>query len=95
MATGAGIYGSGIFTPKEVELLSIAFDASYTHMYAPGTRRHIKGALKAGATAKEIMEVLKLCVVQGVQACNLAVPILTEELERVQPGSVDRRSQRN
>lgn len=28
------------------------------------------------------MEVLKLCVVQGVQACNLAVPILAEELER-------------
>jgi hypothetical protein len=26
------------------------------------------------------MEVLKLCVVQGVQACNLNVPILAEEL---------------
>ena len=89
MTTGAGIYGSGTFTPKDVELLSIAFDASYTHMYAPGTRRHIKGALKAGATVEEIMEVLKLCVVQGVQACNLGVPILAEELERVQPGSGD------
>ena len=95
MATGSGIYGNGLFSPKEIELLSIAFDASYTHMYAPGTRRHIKGALKAGATVEEIMEVLKLCVVQGVQACNLAVPILIEELERVQPGSEDRRSQRN
>lgn len=63
MATGISIYGSGLFTPKEIELLSIAFDASYTHMYAPGTRRHIKGALKAGATMEEIMEVLKLCVV--------------------------------
>ena len=28
------------------------------------------------------MEVLKLCVVQGVQACNLGVPILAEELQR-------------
>ena len=26
------------------------------------------------------MEVLKLCVVQGVQACNLGVPILSHEL---------------
>jgi hypothetical protein len=26
------------------------------------------------------MEVLKLCVVQGVQACNLAVPILAAEI---------------
>ena len=86
MATAISIYGSGLFTPKEVELLSIAFDASYTHMYAPGTRRHIKGALKAGATMEEIMEVLKLCVVQGMQACNLGVPILAEELENVGKG---------
>src|SRR5215467_8709326 len=76
MATGAGIYASGILPAKDVELLSIAFDASYTHMYAPGTRRHVHNALKAGATIEEIMEVLKLCVVQGVQACNLAVPIM-------------------
>ncbi len=85
MATGAGIYASGLFTAKEVELLSIAFDASYTHMYAPGTRRHVKGALAAGATMEEIMEVLKLCVVQGVQALNLGVPILAEELARRTP----------
>jgi hypothetical protein len=43
MATGVAIYGSAVFTPKEVELLSISFDASYTHMYVPGTR-----ARKAG-----------------------------------------------
>jgi len=80
MSTGGGIYTSGVLPPKEIELLSIAFDASYTHMYAPGTRRHIRNALQAGATMAEIMEVLKLCVVQGVQACNLGVPILAEEL---------------
>jgi alkylhydroperoxidase/carboxymuconolactone decarboxylase family protein YurZ len=83
MATGIDIYASKTFTPKEIELLSIAFDASYTHMYAPGTRRHIKAALAAGATVEEIMDVLKLCVVQGVQACNLGVPILAEELNRL------------
>jgi hypothetical protein len=36
---------------------------------------------------KEIMQVLKLCVVQGVQACNLGVPILAEELKRFSKGS--------
>lgn len=82
MATGAGIYGSGVFSSKEMELLSFAFDASFTHMYAPGTRRHIKAALALGATAEEIMEVLKLCTAQGVQACNLALPILAEELAK-------------
>ena len=81
MAVGAGMYKSGVMSPKEVELLSIALDASVTHMYAPGTRRHIKNGLKAGATMEEIMEVLKLCVVQGVQTFNLSLPILAEELE--------------
>jgi len=86
MATGATIYASGLMTPKLIELLSIAFDASYTHMYAPGIRRHIKAALDVGATVEEIMEVLKLCVVQGVQACNLAVPILKEEMANLSVG---------
>lgn len=81
-ATAIPVYASGVMSAKEVELLSIAFDASYTHLYAPGTRRHIKGALAAGATVEEVMEVLKLCVVQGVQSCNMGVPILAEELAR-------------
>ena len=83
-AFGASIYQGNVFTQKEIEFFSIALDASYTHMYAPGTRRHIKTALKLGATMEEIMEVLKLCVVQGVEACNLGVSILAEELERFQ-----------
>jgi len=82
-ATGIPMYLSGALPPKEVELLSIACDASFTHMYAPGARRHIKAALKLGATMEEIMEVLKLCVVQGVQACNLGVPILAEEIAKL------------
>lgn len=82
MATGVGVYAGGIIDPKLAELLSIAFDASFTHMYAPGTRRHIKAALAHGATMAEIMEVLKLCTVHGMQAANMAVPILAEELAR-------------
>jgi hypothetical protein len=30
------------------------------------------------ATMEEIMEVLKLRIVQGAQACNLGIPILAE-----------------
>jgi alkylhydroperoxidase/carboxymuconolactone decarboxylase family protein YurZ len=80
MATGGGIYASGVLPAKEVELLSIALDASFTHMYAPGTRRHIHNGLKSGATVEEVMEVLKLCVSQGVQVWNMSVSILVEEL---------------
>jgi alkylhydroperoxidase/carboxymuconolactone decarboxylase family protein YurZ len=83
IACGVPVYAGGVLSPKDAELLSIAFDASYTHMYAPGTRRHIKAAFKLGATMEEIMEVLKICVVHGVQACNLGVPILAEELDRI------------
>jgi alkylhydroperoxidase/carboxymuconolactone decarboxylase family protein YurZ len=54
-AAAVPIYKSGVLRAKELELLSIACDASFTHMYAPGTRRHIKAALKAGATMEEIM----------------------------------------
>jgi len=80
IATGIGIYDYTALSAKEVELLSIALDATYTHMYEPGARRHVKAALRAGASVEEIMEILKLCVAHGVQACNLGVPILAEEL---------------
>lgn len=82
IAAGAPVYIGNVFSPKLAELLSIAFDASITHMYEPGTRRHIKAALKHGATVEEIMEVLKICVAQGAQACNLGVPILAQELAK-------------
>ena len=81
IAASLPVYTSGILTPKLAELLSIAVDASITHMYAPGTRRHIQTALKLGVTTEEIMEVLKICVSQGIQSCNLGIPILAEELE--------------
>lgn len=41
-----GIYASGVMHTKEIELLSIALDASFAHMYAPGTWQHIHNALK-------------------------------------------------
>jgi alkylhydroperoxidase/carboxymuconolactone decarboxylase family protein YurZ len=76
------LYAESVLPLKELELLLVAFDAAYVHIYGPGTRSHIKNAFKAGATVQEIVEVLKLGVVQGVQACNLSIGILAEELER-------------
>ena len=80
MSIAAGIYSSGVLPFKDIELLGIALEASYTRMYASGMRRHIKNALRAGATVEEIMTVLKLCMVHGVEACNLRIPILAEQL---------------
>ena len=82
IAVSLPVYTSGVFSPKLAELMSIAVDASITHMYAPGTRRHVQSALKLGATIEEIMEVFKICVASGIQAINLGVPLLAEELQR-------------
>jgi len=82
MTCAVGIYSGGVMSPKLVELLSIAFDASITHMYSPGTRRHIKGALNAGATVEEVMEVLKVCVAFGMESCKLGSEVLAEELSQ-------------
>jgi len=71
-----------LFSAKELALLLIAFDASNVHKADSYTRDHIKNAFKAGATTDEIMQVFKLIAAQGVQARNLGVVILAEELER-------------
>ena len=71
---------AGVLDPKTVEFLAIAVDASCTHMYAPGVRRHIRKALELGATAEEITAVLQLTSVLGIHSMSLGAPILQEEL---------------
>ena len=60
--------------------MAVAVDASCTHLYTPGIRRHVQGALAQGASIEEIMEVLKLCGAIGVDACDFGAPILNDEL---------------
>ncbi|WP_372497626.1 carboxymuconolactone decarboxylase family protein [Tomitella gaofuii] len=72
-------YEGGVLSPETVQLLCIAVDASCTHMFAPGVRRHIRTALDMGVTQEEIFEVLKLCTTVGIHSMNLALPILREE----------------
>jgi len=72
---------TGALDAKTIELIGIAIDASCTHMYAPGVRRHIQRALKAGATKAEITAVLQLASLQGIHSMCLGAPILLEELE--------------
>jgi alkylhydroperoxidase/carboxymuconolactone decarboxylase family protein YurZ len=71
---------SGVLDPKTLEFLAIAVDASCTHLYAPGVRRHIRKALELGATKEEILAVLQCVSVLGIHSCALGVPILVEEL---------------
>lgn len=71
---------SGVLDAKTIEFLCIAVDASCTHMYAPGVRRHIRKALDLGATKEEITAVLQLVSVLGIHTMSLGAPILLEEL---------------
>ena len=72
----------GVLEPKVYELIAIAVDAACTHMYAPGTRRHIAKALELGATPQEIMAVVQGVAVLGIHSVALGVPMLVEEMNR-------------
>ncbi len=72
---------SGVLDAKTIEFLAIAVDASCTHMYAPGVRRHIRRALELGATKEEITAVLQCVSVLGIHTMSMGAPILLEELE--------------
>ncbi len=69
----------GPLPQKYKELIMIAINAATTHLYEPGTRRHMQNAIKAGATKEEILEVIQLTTVMGIHSCNLAIPMLMQE----------------
>jgi alkylhydroperoxidase/carboxymuconolactone decarboxylase family protein YurZ len=88
MAMAVTPLAKGVLEPKVYEFLAIAVDASCTHMYAPGVRRHIRKALELGATQEEILAVLQCVSVLGIHSCSLGVPILVEELAAVAANQV-------
>ncbi len=70
----------GPLPAKFKELILVAINAATTHLYAPGVRRHMRNALKHGATPEELLETIQLTTLLGIHSCNLAIPILVEEL---------------
>lgn len=79
---------AGVLDKKTIELIGIALDASCTHLYAPGVRRHIQRALKAGATREEITAVLQIVCMQGLHSMCLAAPILLEEIDSFEQATI-------
>ena len=72
----------GPLPQKTKEFIFIAINAATTHLWAPGVRRHIQNALRQGATKEEILEVIQLTSIMGIHSVALAVPILSEELDK-------------
>jgi alkylhydroperoxidase/carboxymuconolactone decarboxylase family protein YurZ len=80
MDMGMAPLARGVLDQKTWELIAIAVDASCTHLYAPGVRRHIRAALELGVTKQEILAVLQAVSVLGIHSMSLGAPILVEEL---------------
>ncbi|MCR0981068.1 carboxymuconolactone decarboxylase family protein [Roseomonas populi] len=78
---------SGTLAPKEREFVYIAIDCATTHLFEPGLRVHIRSALSYGASAAEIVAVLKLTTLMGIQTATLGERLLAEEYGTKQPSS--------
>ncbi|MDR5698700.1 carboxymuconolactone decarboxylase family protein [Agromyces aerolatus] len=73
---------SGTLDPKVKEFIYIAFDTSATHLYTKGLRLHLENAVRYGATAAELIEVMEIAATLGMHGVLEAAPILAEEMRR-------------
>jgi len=84
LATYAGYGGypaeTGPLSRKMCELIYVALDGSATHLFRSGLALHTRLAIENGASAQEIIDVLRLATAQGFDGCNVGVGILVEEL---------------
>lgn len=71
---------TGVLTPAEKELVYISFDVAATHLYVPGTKLHIRNALDHGATVAQILEVMEIASLLGVQGVTATMQLLSREL---------------
>jgi alkylhydroperoxidase/carboxymuconolactone decarboxylase family protein YurZ len=75
----------GPLSTRMVELVYVALDASSAHMYEPGLSTHLKAALNAGASPFDVLDVLHLVALQGLEAVYASTAILGEELRSPMP----------
>lgn len=69
---------TGPLTPRMVELIYVALDASATHLYEAGLATHLDLARKGGASEADIFDVLHLVTCQGMTAVLQAADLLHE-----------------
>ncbi|MDQ1042385.1 carboxymuconolactone decarboxylase family protein [Streptomyces sp. V4I2] len=71
---------NGSLEPKVKEFIYTAFDCASTHLYVKGWKAHMDNALGYGATVGELLEVMEIASVMGMQSALQALPVLSEEL---------------
>jgi len=73
---GSAVWTDGVLDAGVIELLCVAGDASVTHLWSPGVRRHAEAALRHGVTPEELLEALRIVAEQGLESVDFALPIL-------------------
>ncbi|MDH0745023.1 carboxymuconolactone decarboxylase family protein [Pseudomonas sp. GD03842] len=73
---------TGVLEPVVKEFMYCAFDAAATHLYVPGLKLHMRNALRYGATAAQLMELLEIVSLIGIHGALEAAPLLEQALER-------------
>jgi len=68
----------GTLSAKTRELVLLAVNAAVTHLNQTAMRDHIRAALREGANADEIAEVLQLISVLGIHAISIGFPAVLE-----------------
>lgn len=75
-------WASAHLSPKMKELVYIAIDLLPQHVHEMGTKVHMEKARSHGATDAEIISVVQMIALMGVQTHMVALPILKEELAK-------------
>lgn len=74
-------WNSGSLTVKEREFVCLAIDATVNHLYESGLRLHLGKAIAAGASVGELIEVLQLAALLGLEGFIVGVPELFKNEE--------------
>jgi alkylhydroperoxidase/carboxymuconolactone decarboxylase family protein YurZ len=74
---------TGTLTPKVREFIYMAFDTSSTHLYKVGLKLHIENALGYGATIGEVLEVMEIASLIGMQTLQVGAPLLQEVMNEL------------
>lgn len=71
---------TGPLSARMRELIYVAVDGSTTHLFQAGLEIHIGIALDTGCTPAELVEVLQLATMQGLDSAAMGLTLLEEEL---------------
>lgn len=83
--------GSGPLSPKFVQFVMLAANASITHMNPDATRRNIARAKALGATHQELREVLQISSVLGIHGYMVGSTVMLEEVAKASGGAASDR----